>query len=103
MLFDEEREGYRIQGKRINVIPGHGRAKCEDTLLVLIGSLESLELMLLRAVEVACVLCRGITRYVVIYTAKWNTLIWERHRGCFEKENIVVVKREMFSLPIRLC
>jgi len=69
---------------RFNCIPGEPGDKCFMLLIVFVGTKDSLELYLEKAVNHVAVSCPG-TKYVIIYAAQWNSRTWFGIKQKFEK------------------
>lgn len=90
-MIDSLRNSY--QGQRINVIPDGMSGECQQVLLVAIGKRkdEDVEKRILQAIEHINVRCLGITKYVIFWAAKWESMAWMKHRDSF-KNAIVILK-----------
>ena len=101
-LFSETRgQAYGARGVSINVIPPVGRTgHCRSLLLVAIGTRDSVERRILEAVEHVRAKCADITRYIVLYAAKWDHGAWLRHSQSFAGS--IVVLKMVGQPPARL-
>ncbi|MCS7232067.1 MAG: hypothetical protein RMJ67_08025 [Elusimicrobiota bacterium] len=91
----------------INVIPSRGKGVCCEMLLVFIGDKDNFEKRIFQALEHTGIICRNITKYVIFYAFKWETIIWEKHYNSFvelvDKDRLRCVVKKMFrESPIRL-
>ena len=92
-LFRNRIRGERIAigGSEINVIPPIGHpGPCRAILLVAIGAMDNVERRILEAVEHVNVKCRGITKHVIFYAAKWDQTAWLRHSRSFTEVSTIL-------------
>lgn len=79
--------------KRVNIIPGGISGMCQNTLVVVIGSRDSdvkLENRILEAALHISGRCKGITKHVIFWAARWNSETWAKHKGSFRSAMTVL-------------
>ena len=97
-----EREKFGSGGRPINTIPIGYPGGCYRELLVAVGNKDDVEKRVLEAIEHCTAKCRRITKYVLFYAFKWDSIIWEAHKSSFYPDGIAVVKKGFRELPILL-
>jgi len=105
LVPDKEKGSFKCRGNSItvNVIPAPPDAKpgCCEILIVFIGNRDHFETRLLEAIKCCGVMCRGITKHVILYAMKWNSIIWEKHENSFlticHKDKLESVTRKMYG------
>jgi hypothetical protein len=78
-------------GNNINVIPDGIPGNCEKILVVAIGLNDDIEQRVSQAVEHVTKVCPEITKYVVFWATKWNSVAWAKYCNVFKNKNITVL------------
>ena len=100
--ISREREKFGSGGRPINTIPiGYPGGCCEE-LLVAVGNKDDVEKRILEAIEHCAAKCSRITKYVLFYAFKWDSIIWESHKVSFSYNGIIVVKKGFRESPVLL-
>jgi hypothetical protein len=86
----------------VAIIPGYASGPCQPLLIVVMGSYDDQEKLILQTVEYVSARCRGATKYVIFYAISWSGMAWADHRDSFRASQAVPILKLLGSEPVIL-